>query len=402
VLDAGVNVAKAQAKDTAMTGVMEGFPPPADRQVTLANWRTAPFSSWAFHHVREIIPSAEIPNDPENILRLTRGEDISARAGLAKIAGETDAIVVLKGDEVLFESYRNGMGPRTPHILMSVSKTMLGLLCGALVGRRLLDPEKTVEVYLPEMAETGFAGATIRQMLDMQVGLHFEEDYLAVEGPIVEYRKATNWNPLEPGEAPGDLRSFFSTLTARSGPHGGPIHYASPAPDLLAWVCERATGIRYADLLGEHLWRPMGAETPAYITVDRLGAPRAAGGVCTSARDLARLGLLVARGGTRDGAQVIPTAWIDDLFGGGDPEAWAAGDLVALFPDLPMRYRSYCYVVDGDAPMLCGLGIHGQHLFVDPARELSVAVFASQDAPLDLARTTRMFEMVERVRAAID
>jgi len=145
----------------------------------------------------------------------------------------------------------------------------------------------------------------------------------------------------------------------------------------------------------------MGAESDAYITVDRLGAARAAGGVCTTARDLAKLGLLVARSGTRDGVAVIPAAWINDIFNGGDEVAWREGDLAPHFPDLPMRYRSYCYIADGASPMLSALGIHGQHLFVDPAKELSIAVFASEAAPLNLAWTTDMFEMVEHVRAAI-
>ena len=47
-----------------VTRLMQGFPPAAEGQVTLANWRTPPFNRWAFHHVREIVPSAQIPNDP--------------------------------------------------------------------------------------------------------------------------------------------------------------------------------------------------------------------------------------------------------------------------------------------------------------------------------------------------
>ena len=39
--------------------LMTGFPPPAEGQVTLANWRTAPFNRWGFQHVREIVPSAD-------------------------------------------------------------------------------------------------------------------------------------------------------------------------------------------------------------------------------------------------------------------------------------------------------------------------------------------------------
>jgi hypothetical protein len=46
---------------------MTGFPPSPDGQVTLANWRTAPFNRWGFQHVREIVPSADIPNAPERV-----------------------------------------------------------------------------------------------------------------------------------------------------------------------------------------------------------------------------------------------------------------------------------------------------------------------------------------------
>ena len=41
--------------------LMEGFPPPPDRLVTLANWRKAPFSAWGFRNVRRLIPTANIP-----------------------------------------------------------------------------------------------------------------------------------------------------------------------------------------------------------------------------------------------------------------------------------------------------------------------------------------------------
>ena len=49
----------------------------------------------------------------------------------------------------------------------------------------------------------------------------------------------------------------------------------SPNTDLLGWALERASGTRYADLVSQLLWAPMGAQRDAYITVDRLGAPRA-------------------------------------------------------------------------------------------------------------------------------
>ena len=53
-----------------MSEVMQGFPSSQPNQVTLANWRTAPYCHWAFHHVREIVPSAEIQNNPVDVWSL--------------------------------------------------------------------------------------------------------------------------------------------------------------------------------------------------------------------------------------------------------------------------------------------------------------------------------------------
>ena len=49
---------------------MSGFPSAESNQVTLANWRTAPYMKWAFQHVREIVPSADIANAPDGVWRL--------------------------------------------------------------------------------------------------------------------------------------------------------------------------------------------------------------------------------------------------------------------------------------------------------------------------------------------
>jgi CubicO group peptidase (beta-lactamase class C family) len=386
-----------------MDRLMRGFPPPADGQVTLANWRTPPFNRWAFHHVREIVPSADIPNDAATALdwRLDPA-DLGSRPiegeGRARSLEEfleetdTDGMVVLHGGRVVFERYFHGMTADSPHILMSVSKSLLGLLAGILAARGALSPDRRVTDVIPEVAGTAYAGATVRHLLDMRAGVEFDEDYLATSGPIIAYRKAGNWNPLAPGDAPSDLRSFYRELTKTSGAHGGPFNYVSPNTDLLGWIIERATGVRYADLVSELLWKPMGASRSAYITVDRLGAPRCAGGVCATARDLARVGQLIVQGGARGATQIVPEGWIDDITRNGDDDAWAAGNLASYYPGLPIRYRSQWYVQHGDAPTLFGLGIHGQNLFVDRTRELVIAKVSSQALPLDAARiaaTTR-------------
>jgi CubicO group peptidase (beta-lactamase class C family) len=388
-----------------MPKFMHSFPPEAQSQVTLANWRMAPFNKWGFHHVREIVPSADIPPAPDHTAELqselidlnsikiddSAGSSLPFNAFLPH--SHTDGLVILHRGNIVFEHYTNGMTAHTPHILMSVSKSMLGLLAGALVGRGELDPERLVTDIIPEVAGTAYDGATIQHLLDMRVGIDFDEDYLATSGPIIAYRKSTNWNPLEPGEVPSDLRSFFGQLTQKSGPHGGPINYVSPNCDLLGWIMERASGRRYCDLMSELLWQPLGAAHSAYITVDRLGAPRCAGGMCTTTRDLARVGQMIVRGG--DG--IIPENWLNDLAQNGDPDAWKNGNMAQDFPELDVRYRNQWYAQQEASPLLFGFGIHGQYLIVDRRNEIVIAKFSSQPIPIDVYQIMLTMRAVAQV-----
>jgi CubicO group peptidase (beta-lactamase class C family) len=365
-------------------------------QVTLANWRSSPFNRWAFHHVRELIPTADIPSDPRRIRDLPAdkrsidlrvdpdsGEALDLDAFLRET--DTDGMAVVHRGKLIFEHYANGMTEQTPHILMSVSKSMLGLL----VAELGLDTGRQVTDILPELAQSAYRGATLRHLLDMRAGIAWDENYLAASGPIVEYRKATGWNPTE---QPSDLHSFCSSLKDADGPHGGRMHYTSPNSDLLGWVIERATGARYADLMSERIWKPAGAERSAYIPVDRLGAPRCAGGMCATLRDLARVGLWVLEQGKTERFERE-----------GDPKAWAAGDMAPYYPGLPMRYSSQWYVVDANrgekaAPLAFGMGIHGQNLFVDRVNQIVIAKVSSQAMPMDAARIALTMRGISELR----
>jgi len=356
-------------------------------QATLANWRTAPHNHWAFHHVRELIPTADIANDPARVRALPAApQELFEDDFLAET--DTDGIVVLRRGKLVFERYFNGMTPEMPHILMSVTKSMLGLLVGLLD----IDVARPVSDVLPSLQDTAYRDATIRHLLDMRAGVAFDEDYLATSGPIVEYRKATGWNPLQAGDTPSDLRSFYSSLKKSDGKHGGRFHYVSPNTDLLGLVIEGATGRRYAELMSEHLWKPIGAERSAYITVDRFGAPRTAGGMCVTARDLARVGQWMIEN---------PSPWIEDIEQNGDRKAWDAGSFVPYYPGLPIKYRSKWYVLEGKAPLMFGMGIHGQNLFVDRANQLVIAKLSSQAAPLDAPRIALTMRAVSGLRKSL-
>jgi CubicO group peptidase (beta-lactamase class C family) len=373
--------------------VTNDFPPPPEHLVTLANWRTPPFNRWAFNHVCELVASAAIYADPlatkletghtdlDDFAIRFDGEDLNLDRWLDRTF--TDSLVILKNGKIIHEYYASGQSPGVSHIWMSVSKSILGLMAGIVVDRFDLDVNRPIVDLIPEARHSAFDGASIRDALDMRVGIRFDEDYHAKTGPIIEYRKAQGWDPLGPGETPGDLRSFLCSLTERDGPHNDRFHYVSPNTDLLGWVLERASGVRYADLLSEYLWKPVRAERDAYITVDRFGAPRAAGGLCATPRDMARIGRLLVTGGTVDAVQVIPRAWIDDILGFDGRHAWLKGDFHDLFDQADMHYRSQWYVQRGDRPLVHGVGVFGQHIFVDPAADLVIAKCSSLPLPLD-------------------
>ena len=257
--------------------LMDGFPPAPDRLVTLANWRKAPFCEWSFRNVRRLIPTANIAASGAARALETSLEAIGhigfnghdgepTTVGQALRATHTDAFVALRRVRIAMEWYGHGMSAATPHIVFSVSKSICGTLGGILVDRGLLDPDDGVIDYIPELASSVYAGCTIRHLLDMAVGIAFNEDYEDPKGDVVRYRHAAGWDPLPAGEAPIDLRSFLARQKPDGAKHGEVFHYVSTNTDVLGWVYERACGQAYADILSEYLWGPLGAEHDAYIT----------------------------------------------------------------------------------------------------------------------------------------
>ncbi|KQT63971.1 MULTISPECIES: serine hydrolase domain-containing protein [unclassified Aureimonas] len=373
----------------------------------LANWREAPQNRWSFRHVRELVPSARVrapttggaePDAPGGALD---GLDVElpggARGGLASLLSATraDELLVWKSGRAAYHWAAPDSDPAEPHLLFSVSKSITALLAGILEGQGLLDPEAPVTTYVPEMAASpAYGSASVRDVLDMAVSLDFEESYLDPDGAFARYRRAMLWNPCPPGATEGDLLTFLATLRRQDHAHGTRFHYASPNADLLGIIVERAGGAPYATLLQTLLWQPMGARDDASVTLDRRGAARAAGGVSATARDLARLGDLVRRGG----GGIVPAAFVEDLWRGGSREAWlAAEDPVESMPEA--RYRSQWYAVGDENDCLCAIGIHGQWIFIDPTRETVIVRLASQALPLDDAiklATVRSFHAIAR------
>ena len=151
---------------------------------------------------------------------------------------------------------------------------------------------------------------------------------------------------------------------------------------MLGWILERAGGKPFAHLLSELIWRKIGAESDAHITVDRVGAARSAGGICVTLRDLARFGEMVRGFGRVGNEQIVPRRWIEDILTNGDQRAWLAQPTAARF--LPAgRYRSKWYMIGNASGAYCAIGIHGQWIYIDPTAEMVIAKLSSQPQPLN-------------------
>ncbi len=358
---------------------MRGFPPARGSLVTLATWQDEPNLRWAFRHMREIMPTHAIPADRQTTRALESsalGSSLAAPVtrldGTTTTAEEvfsttcTDALLVLQDGKIVDELYYAGMTGRTPHLLMSVTKSLVGCVAGILAERGLLDPDEQVTTYVPEAAGSGYGGAIVRHLLDMRTGVAFRETYTSSEAEVRIMERSMGWRPRLTDDPVGTYE--YLTTLSREDRHGGPFAYRSADTDMLGWVCERASGLRMADLISTLIWVPIGAEQDAEITCDPVGSAIHDGGVSAIPRDLARFGQMLLDDGMIDGWPVVPAAWLHDAH---NPEtdvreAFAQTDNESVLPGGWYRNK-FWFVPSGQGTALVCLGIHGQMVYVNRA-----------------------------------
>lgn len=358
---------------------------PPERVAMLSNWRKPPQNRWALRNVSKLLTTELIDRRVDDYLKIEddfqdlSGVSFNTTSGPMTVAellpwSQTDGFLVLHHGKAVFEYYTDGMSPDERHVMFSVSKSVLGMVLGVLQGQGLVDVTRPVVYYVPELAQSGYADATVQQVLDMAVEVKFDEVYSVVGGDVDQYRRVNGWDPVYDDLPPHTAREYLTRLPRDTGVHGERFRYVSPNTDVAGWVAERVTGQSYARLVQDLLWRPMGAAHSAYMTVDRFGVARAAGGLCATLRDMGRIALMMA-GDTRL-AGIVPQAFVDDTFDAADPAVWANGQ----FSDYIHggRYRNSWYVKPGPGRAALAIGIHGQWLYADPTREIAIVKQSSQ------------------------
>jgi CubicO group peptidase (beta-lactamase class C family) len=249
-------------------------------------------------------------------------------------------------------------------------------MIGCLVADGLLDPAAEIARYLPELGRSGYAGATVQHLLDMQTGIRFVEDYYDPDSDSAKLDIACGWAPRKAGD-PRSLYDFLAGIRPDRA-HGESFTYRSADTDALGWAAERVTGRHLAELIGERIWSKLGTEHEAYICLDGIGTALADGGLCVSLRDLARFAEMHRSLGLFNDRQIVPADWVLSTRGGEN----------AKFRQEPFRsqmpngaYRNQWWIVDVGTGVHAGRGIYGQMIYIDPAAEMTAVKFSTWPKP---------------------
>jgi CubicO group peptidase (beta-lactamase class C family) len=371
---------------------MQGSPPPQERRVRFQDDRYLGFPQirWSLSHLRELLPTVAVwrgtsaPSDLGTAAAAT-GATIDAltfddldgrrrtwRESLADTY--TDGILVLHRGVGVYERYFGALEPHRPHACFSITKSYAATLAATLLHEGVLDEDSTVVRYLPEMAGTAYEDATLRQVLDMQVGVDYSEDYADPAAPIWEYARAGGFRPRAPHHTgPDNFADYLRTLS-KAGEHGVEFEYKTVHTEVLCWIMARVTGMPLAEQLSQRLWSRIGCGEDGYLAVDSIGTAMGGAGLNACLRDLARFGELMRCEGAWAGRQVLPAAVIADIRRGADAGRFASAGY-SLLPGY--SYRNMWWVSHNELGVFEARGIHGQRLYVAPGADVVIARFAS-------------------------
>ena len=369
--------------------VMRGFPPPPEQRVRADQAYADPrLTHWYMQHARQVSATAAVSSGHQPVHELPQElRDLDAvRVGKADGTAWTvremldgacvDGILVMREGRIVYERYLRGMTPETPHLSQSVTKAVTSCVVATLVAAGSLAVDDAVAALVPELAHSAYGDATVRHLLDMTVGIRYED---GLDQPRYDGARLCRLQGVQPALADDEPGSAYdlATTTREEGEHGALFHYVSLNTIVLGWVMERATGLSVPELIAKHLWSKLGAEHDAYLLLDGAGSAQLDGGLACSLRDLARFGLMLVQGGRLDGVQVVPERWLDDVRRNGDKAAFAAaetrgGDYAGC------SYRSCFWVRElADHTVFSAVGWLGQRVYVNQEAGVVVALFSS-------------------------
>ncbi len=388
------------AQTTPESPVMQGFPPTRASQATMKNYREYPINQWTFSNAGAPLNVVMIPREGK-IFEL--GEPTQPYLGnflVSDSAGKTmafeelfeknyaDGVVVVQGQELLYEKYFGQLDAHTQHIWFSMSKSLTSTALGLLVESGKLDLSASPAKYIPELKGSGFERVTIQHILDMASSIDFKESYTDLSSDFaVHYAPALNLGWLkgaadvQPDETEiygvHDFLAQYIKPDLKRDP-GENFDYNSSNADVLGWLISRVSGQPFQDFIQQNIWSKIGAEHDAYIAVDRAFMPAVTGGMNSTARDAARFGMMIRDNGQFNGEQIIPAKWVNATLNISDKLRTNMMQNSKYGDEPWSSYHNMWWVLDEAKGEFCAVGIHGQVIYINQESNTVMVWFSSQ------------------------
>ena len=267
----------------------------------------------------------------------------------------TQGFLFIQNDTIQYENYWRGQQEDTKHISWSMAKSYVSALFGIAIEEGYIKSiNQTVDEYLPELKGSGYDNVKIKDVLQMSLGVKFNEDYSDPKSDINRY-----WE----GFVFGGSQDEFAATLENERPPGTYNKYVSIDTHVLGMIIVKATGKSIAEYLEEKIWKPIGNEYDAYWLADGYGMEQANGGLNASLRDFAKLGRLYLNKGNWEGKQIVPTKWIEQS------TSITEEYLMPQSENSESKGIGYGYqwwIPDGTEGEFMAIGVFNQHIYVNP------------------------------------
>ena len=210
----------------------------------------------------------------------------------------TKAFLVIKGDEIIHESYYDGYSKDKISNSFSMAKSILSIIIGIAVKEKQLSIEESVHGYLPDFVQEKDKDLKIKHLLSMTSGMNFKESY---GNPIGFMAKAYYGT---------DLKELTKGYELEKKP-GSEFSYLGGNNLLLGFVLEKVTKEKVSDYCSRMLWEKLGMENDAKWILDHEGGDeKTFTGIYATARDFAKIGKLYLNYGNMYGEQIVDSSYV--------------------------------------------------------------------------------------------
>lgn len=338
-------------------------------------------------------PAAEwssLPVTPGPALDALEAYAFPARDDNSRLGVRTDALLVIKDGVLVYERYAGPNNAQTPHLAWSISKSLFASVLGVAYGEGRFKLDDPVAQYYSPFAK--HPAVKMGHLLNWASGLDWQEGY--EYAPLMSSVVAMLYT-----HGRGDSAAFTATHSLDAVP-GTRFNYSSGDSNVLAAALKQMLGeATYRDYPWSALFEPLGI-TSATWERDASGTLVASSYAYLSARDLARVGLLMQRDGRWGERQLLPASWVAfnrTPFANYQPDPQKPNEAVPggqwwLNVDLPQSTRPW---PDASPTTFAALGHWGQGLYVLPEQKLVIVRYAD-----DRDGSYQHNELLKRAQAA--